>query len=393
MIVSPWVNQHFTYPGEVRLPTLVEITEQNILQQPGSTTLDLAACFNSFPIPESMKPFYVFRASGRFYTLNVIATGQRQCPAAAHSLTASLAKRAAREASAETGMICIPHPYIDNVRFAGNRDVCDRAREIFSDLCAVVGLKLNPCHPWSSSYEFLGVKFDHNTKSVTISDKTRTKLSKIVEQWGSKDYISTLSMKDVLSCFGLIVWGSRVVHFPLGHFYQLIKFLRRRANRRLSEAAQFWPSILQSTLRSIRRIVDCPPRNALVDEEREFIIFCDASLEGYGVVWFDGTSTKVFSGVWENDLETDIQVLESEAALIATEILPKNESQGRIRVLLFIDNTSVVGSLKKTHSRNFQVNTNVTKALGNLRENNYTACIRWIRSEFNISDAPSRGFE
>ena len=58
--------------------------------------------------------------------------------------------------------------------------------------------------------------------------------------------------------------------------------------------------------------------------------------------------------------------------------------------MLCIDNTSVIGSIRKGGSRSYATNTNVASALAALADRNVAVGVRYVRSAANPADVPSR---
>ena len=100
--------------------------------------------------------------------------------------------------------------------------------------------------------------------------------------------------------------------------------------------------------------------------------------------WID-----VASGRWRHRNE-NIIVLESRALTRGIEILASTQRLFRKRCVALVDNMAAALSFERRRSRNFLVLTCIRKLAGLCLALDLSVTVRWIPSEINVSDRPSR---
>ena len=148
---------------------------------------------------------------------------------------------------------------------------------------------------------------------------------------------------------------------------------------------RWWSSAFCAAVEITALLVSNPPRQCAAPVHT-ITAFSDASLKGWGVVILQPSSINVLAGKW-NEIE-DIAVLEARAFLRTIQALPHQERRCRLRMM--VDNTTVVGSIRRTRCANFVVNKIVGEALGLAREKGYVVETEYVKSIDNIADDPSR---
>lgn len=96
-------------------------------------------------------------------------------------------------------------------------------------------------------------------------------------------------------------------------------------------------------------------------------------------------------GKWFHD--DDMLVLEGRAVLKSLKHIALTRFGHDLRQLLLCDNMSVVLSFERCRSRNFKLLSLIRQFSAFCFCRNIQVAIRWIPSELNISDEPSRDFE
>jgi len=395
MIIEPLLNDILLFAGEVCFPTLREL-QLEILNSEGAAQLDFASFYNHFELPPNVRNFFTFMHEGTIYQLAVIATGQRQCPALAQALTASLTQKATSQVSGAEKVT--GSAYIDNIRFCGNRIATQEVFEHFVAQCKTLNITINdldtsdPClqAPFCTSYEFLGIHFDHATKTTTLTEKTRNKLWDILPELKSP---GTITLRNVLRFFGNIVWAARVLGTPLAMTYHLIKFIRRRSSTHdLDSVVDIWNSLLPRIERNITFLLFASPHIVRANAvDRQIVLYTDACPSGYGCVLFINGGIKIVAGNFTK--VEHINVLEARALGYGIDLLPSHAHTALTAIDIFIDNTSCLGAFKKGRSANFLINQMMPKFQSELFGKNYMATIHYVRSASNCADVPSRLFE
>jgi hypothetical protein len=380
LIVEPLLNKALFLTGDVVLPTVEEIVAPTA-STAGAVCLDFMAFYNQFLLPEESRDWYCFAFRGRRYRSRNVCTGQRQCPALAQALTASIARASVLGDSTA-------HAYIDNVRFCGSLADAVASADRFVELSRAIGITTNDSDGFLAEYTFLGVGFRHgDDASVELAEKTRAKLA----AWGQTIQhpldLMALTMRDVLGLFGVVVWGLRVLARPLAELYHLIKFLRRRSTRLLDEDADLWPSLAPEILRAIRLCGGDRRVRGVPTNDQDHVVFSDACPTGFGVVWcVPGGGVRIRSGRFAR--REHINVLELRALLAAVRWLPNFPALTRVK--FWVDNTSAMHACRNGRSRNFRSNAISARIWSLLRDKNIAAELAYVPSAENLADAPSR---
>ena len=337
--------------------------------------IDLKACYNQFSIHPSIRSHFCFSVGASWFRLCTIPTGGRQPPA-----IAEIALRALSQSSSS-----VVSTFIDNARFGGNDDATvNAAADSFYARVAFVNATVNERREDLtpvSEYDFLGVHYRHSPGRVSVSclNKTLAKLS-ATQPW------QQLTLRDLLGIFGRLSWCTQVLGLKPYKYYYVYKMLRRRVGQHLDECAHIWPSCIESwqrwTLEALanqERVVHAPSSNGACS-----ILFTDASLSGYGAIGFrSDLSVVVCSGPWPETL-VSINVLEAQALEAALLQLDLDQV-----VDVFVDNTSVMFSLRKIRSPAFMLNA----IIGRIDALNRVRTINYVKSECNPADPLSRLYE
>lgn len=377
LITEPSLNKTFLYPGDIRLPS-VEGVIDIVRKHEGAVLFDFAHYYHQFRLAEDVQCFYVFQFNGELFCLTVIPTGARQSASIAHSLTASLAEKAAENTTAEA------QAYLDNVRFAGSEPATRISASNFLALCADISATTNETEgKFSRQYEFLGISFNHQNCSVSLSQKTKTKLLTEAELWNSE---LNFSVRRALQSFGIILWSMRVLRIPLANIYYLLKFLRRRSQRELDSVSDPWETLRNDVPQFIQSILSNNHRRIEEAQKSDLTIFTDASSTGFGIIIFSNQHIRIIAGQWE--VEEHIAILEARAFYYGTTCLEFQQEQTELAA--FLDNSALVGALEAEHSRNFTLNIIIRRALCELRDRKLSLRHWWIPTAFMLADAASR---
>ena len=342
--------------------------------------------YGQFEMSPPARAWYCFTHEGQYYRLVTVPTGGRAEPNMAHALTASLMRYAVNEANGNE----MPPPvkgkaFLDNVCFTGERSRASSAMRTFRRVSVEAGVTISPDVPqWCQRYVFLGVQIDHCMKTVALSEKTMTKLQTIAEalECGSDD----TTLRELLGYLGLWVWCATILGAIKASWYALLKFIRRRVNTiALDERVNWWRSALTTAKATTSSLLENRPRQCNVPEQC-ITVFTDSSLEGWGVVILRQSSIEVHAGRWKG--EENIAVLEARALLRALRTLPAAGRRCLLR--LMVDNTTVVGSVRRTRCANFTINAIVREICVLAEEKDYVLNIEYVQSLDNIADEPSR---
>lgn len=384
MIIEPQINSVLLYPGECSFPTLEEL-KNDVLLSDGAFCIDFAAYYNQFELPTQARHFFCFSCRGKLFCMMVIPTGGRQCSALAQSLTSSIAETSAANLDVKA------RAYNDNVRFSGNELSAFQALRCFRVLCASVNITIEEIGEqihdvFLVQYEFLGIMWDHLSKTTALSHKSLLKLTDESSMWKSQ---RPSSLRQILRTCGLLIWSFRVLSLPLAHLYYLIKFIRRKLHAcvSLDEPIQVWNSLVPNVCSMLNHLLS--DRRALIPSKPKnlIVLFTDACLAGWGaVIFFSDGAVRIHSGGWV--LQEDIVILEMRALLRGIYYLPTQTE--RTKVIVFVDNTTVCQSVLKQHSANFVLNTLILQIFICAEAKNLQLELHWIPSLANFADKPSR---
>jgi hypothetical protein len=342
--------------------------------------------YGQFELPEHARNWYCFSCRGVWFRLVIIPTGGRAEPNLAHALTASLARHAAEAENAAAGAcVVLTGAYIDNLAIKGAERYATSAMTRFRISAVAAGVTIGvPIPQWTREYNFLGVHINHVDKTVSLTPKTVSKLEVIASVLATHPEQVTLEL--LLKHLGLWVWAASVLGQIKASWYPLLKFVRRRVNSlRMDQCVRWWSSAYLAAVAVTDLLVSNPPRQCATPVH-EITAFSDSSLIGWGVVILYLSSINVLAGKWHR--VEDIAVLEARAFLRTIRALPHQECLCLLHMM--VDNTTVVGSIRRTRCANFTVNGIVGEALGLAREKGYVVETEYVESINNIADDPSR---
>lgn len=385
--------------GTISLPRTEEQV-QVIQETPGAMCCDGTAFYTQFPGCEDgvKSDEFVFEFEGVLYQPSSICTGQRQCVALAQIILRALAiltKRAKNPAPTTTLNTPCAGPvftteYIDNIRFAGEAGVCEDAWRFFRGRAESAGLTFEVVTAWSPVYTFLGILYNHNEKTVRLGPKAQKKLALRLHEIETGVFQQWL-MQDIVSVFGILIWGSTVLALCPAPYYWVYKFLRRRSSLTLTTTADVWPSIttlLKQWIRAVSSGTNFVSRNCNINQT--VYVFSDASLDGYGVVVYAGNKIYITAGAF-NRLE-HINILEARAWMhaITFVLLVLGEKAITTHIQFRIDNTSVIFAQDNGRSSNFFLNVIISRLQPMLRACFASFGVDYVKSCNNHADIFSR---
>lgn len=384
--------------------------------------VDIKFYFGAFAMSPEAGRFFCFEHNGVIYAPTTMPTGARQCPGLAQIWSENLAAIVFNKLRAESGGLAV-ETYLDNFRLCSDDPrTLKKALEFLYELGTLVEFNedlktlLQRCDdeihgvtPASQStdenenttltqYNFLGVRYNHLTQSITITQKTREKLATMktcLTAVSQNDFVPTL--RNCLSWFGVATFASHILDEFLGDYYYILKFMRRNCGEKLTSQIVVWPSILPLWTTWIEKLCNSKPRHvlpALHVSSRRQILITDASDSGFGVIFITIQNIlMVTAGKWHErttDKNFHINLKESWTVLYGIGYFQAVISN-KILLETFVDNTTAKYVLEKGYSRSFAL-TQIAKKLKKL-------CLRlllqmaitWICSSAMWADDLSRG--
>lgn len=352
--------------------------------------LDASAFYNQFHLPKESRKYYSFEYQGKAYRFTTIPTGQRQCVGLAQCVALHLA------ASAASNTLVPPHvrtTYIDNFRFSADAKVAVELAVInFIRICKKYGVTINEdvqkvLSSLQDAYDFLGVHFNETVVSLTA--RTKEKLIQIRNML--EDSFDTITMGQLHTIFGVLVFASTILDLQLYPFYYCYKLVRLRQldvttvpKQQKAKPARMWPSTKAAWLQWVTQLLDSPGRDISKAATQDFqVLVTDASKFGWGAVLFrPGERYQAWGAQWPPLLRPHlIAELEARALIHGLQHVPPDRP-----IKVFIDNTTVLHCLWRRRSKNYFIN----KVLENVTTHNIIS-VQYIESSKNVADGISRG--
>lgn len=377
------------YPAE-----MCSITEskQDMMELQGSATLDFSAWYTHFELPYDSRQYFCFRFRGRFYRITTAPTGARGLVFIANSITRAIAM----ESVSRCTITPVARWFLDNIKFSGCETSVTEAVSHALAIATDLNTKLCVETPFATKYRWLGIIYDHTSKSTTPLPKCKLKLLNAYQAILRQN--STVA--DGLALLGVVVWITISGGLSLLPHYYIVKFFRRRCSRPINAPLDLWPSIGRELMSLMHYAFALPPRHLPNTGAFDMVLFTDACPVGFGGLLFDvlGTSPiRCYYGHWPiAETFTQIDELEIAATYLCVKELPyADEAMAtgkRTSILIMIDNTSILSTLQGQHLHaKYQVNRTAMEILRICEEKGYSPpTIKYIKSEQNLADPFSR---
>jgi len=331
--------------------------------------LDFSAWFDQLPMAEDTRDWFCFPFEGKWYRLTRVPMGMRTAVDVAQTASQLIASF-----PLPNGVRC--DVYVDNIRFLGNSedDVVAAAAQ-FITRSRSVGATINEVSDASEdaaaaarrlvarSGDFLGVHFDYMNKTVSLTQKTISKLSAIKEVFTT----GAPTHRNFLSLFGLLFFTQQVSPItPAKHYYCLKEYSetarRLQSNPGLLESPyRCSPSRLKDILSWVDSALASPayvvPKKHVPGESR-YVLVTDASRRGWGAVLLDQLTgcVHIQSGRWDASWSGRrvSAWTESEAIACALQSFFPTGPEDTIDVLS--DSSTAVGAFSRGYSLKYAVN-------------------------------------
>jgi hypothetical protein len=244
--------------------------------------------------------------------------------------------------------------------------------------------------PFSTKFTYLGFEWDLDKKTVTIGKAKCAKYIDRLKPWKQNARFTKLEVQKLIGtlnhCSVVLVEGrSRLP--SLYHFVGTFRdtenaFVTHTATRRTITDTAWWRAQLAKPW--------CGTHIVKIPEPLRSEIFVDASTSwGIGFVWENRwLAWKLLPG-WKSE-GREIGWAEMVAVELAYLTLVA-AGFSNCHVILRSDNQGVVGALKNDASRNSQQNTILRRIISYTQTHAIWLTTKWIPSEENVADGPSRG--
>ena len=250
--------------------------------------------------------------------------------------------------------------------------------------------KPGKCIPFASSFKYVGFEWDLTQKTVRLPDSKRQKFLAKLSPWVQNGKVSAKECQSLVGSLNhcsVVVFSSRsrlpsLYRFS-AQFQSRSQFIKLSIPNTVLKDVEWWRTVLSDPSACSMPIRQRPPPSSCK-------IYVDASTSwGIGLL-IDGRwqAWQLLHG-WHSD-GRDIgwaEMLAVEMALltlIAGKLPPATYS-------ILSDNTGVVGAFSTSYSRNSHQNSILRHILILMRESDIWLETRWIPSEENLADGPSRG--
>ena len=349
---------------------------------------DIHASFYGLELPAEARAYYRFRdEAGNLYEATRSMMGHTVTAEIQHLITSIVAGHPGY-VKPEFAAPCIVKVWIDNVRYTGTRALVAKAREKLIVSAAACNVAFDVAEV-STSYEFIGILFNHINHTVCLGSKTRGKLPASIP--------NTMRAGDLEGLVGRLIFAAAVRQQPLVNNWWALKWTRRFFNK-LNRGALSVDDVVR--LDGIHRgslehwlATACVPHvvnRAL--HGNTATLFTDATLTGWGaVVIFDNDRMLVSGGRFLGDQSVgDICRKEAWAVDNALESFA-DALRGISRINLFVDNTSVVAAMRRGMPRADSLVDPIKSAWEKIIGSKTTLFADYVSTHINPADAISRG--
>ena len=353
---------------------------------------DFRTGFYQIPIPRDARHLFRFvDATGKWWQLTRLPMGHCCSVELMQTLGAAAAGHPEYVTSSFVpfGVRC--DMWVDNIRFVGPRQHVRRAMATLTETARQYNITWKPEDSFdeSTSYDFIGVRYDHLQGTVVPTKKLLDKLNAF-------SFDETITAGDLERLVGRLIHASAIAGTYMGDYWFPLKYTRRivnglnRGTRHINSSICLPPSVRTGLAEWILAVQATRHMSRVIGPAR-YTAFVDASTSGWGGVIIDERTNviTVLGAKWPPGENLHINVLEAKALALTAAALPAGAARGRIRMI--VDNTTVQAVARKGIClANLAINEHVVTSLKHLRALGADFTVEWVRSADNPADAPSR---
>ena len=346
---------------------------------------DLTAGFYQIPIPKKAQRFFSFMdEESNIFELLRLPMGLATAPEICHILTSVVAGNAIY-VKPEFALKRV-EVWIDNIRITGDKDYTEYASYALDEAAKNLGFQFNECEQPLQKYSFLGVEFNHATKSVRPAEKTINKI---------KTSSPNLTIEDLESLVSRLLYTAGINRYDLTKVFWLLKMTRRRlsevnkgtvdvtAPSNLPESAKheltWWCNFCFRREWTIVRSY----------AETKSVLYTDSTLQGWGAVLVDhNNQVRIAGDRWRVPF-VNVNEAECTAVLEGLTVFSKF-FPGHSLITVVVDNTSVMHCVNKGSTKSEDMNTKLSSIVKMCAERVWKLKVSYIRSKENPADPPSR---
>jgi hypothetical protein len=283
----------------------------------------------------------------------------------------------------------LPDVWVDGLRFTGSTQAVQAAITAADTTARELGATWKEAPQPSTTYNFIGVDWDHNSHSVITAKKTLQKIN----------ITSQMQAHTIEQVIGRLIFAAAVSGIAIVQFYFALKWTRRiinamnRAVLAPTDNVTMAPSVVKELIRW-SSLVRSPRiiNNTTRDTTTHMTLFTDASNAGWGATLFNNSTAEMLSsGAKWSASDATRDIAEKELLAVGHGV---DAFQAKLRhatsVALRVDNTSTQHALLRGTCRADALAQHlsiVTKKIQSLTNVN----VGYVKSCENLADGPSRG--
>lgn len=354
---------------------------------PRALKRDLRCGFWQIAIPIYARARYRFLYGGKVYEVCRLLMGHVCAPELQHIVTATLAGHPhyARH-SAPLGLL--PDIYLDGIRQPGSESECNVYEEWLESRARRARVTFKDSDSYNGPiYTFLGLVYNHNTKTVCLSDSFLQKLPSAIPRTMTYESLQSLSSR--------LIYAATAMRTYTVDYYWAIKAIRRKIsayNRGLiqpGDTVTLSPIVqkeLQLWLVHTRDNVPmCPLQTTAM---LGYTLFTDASMDGWGGVLFTPAGLIYATGAsWECHIDIcQAEALAVERSLYCFESFIASSAHIDLR----IDNTSVVFAIRKLWADAYPISRVLQRVIPFASHHGWFLNASYVHTSQNLADPWSR---
>jgi hypothetical protein len=344
-------------------------------------------------LPEDSACFRFFDRAGNEWEMVSPPPGHSGLPELCHRVFATLGGHedfAKIPLSTLTSQPCKVKPWIDDIRVAHAKVDTEVVAAFFERMSEATGVVWKPSSlvTGATVYPFLGLRWDHGSKVVSLGDKCVGKLQRARELLMQE----RLTNAELESLSGRLIYCTSALQIPLNLHYVEMRGIRLALwkARSLDDQVRMSPFIRRKIVAWIDTLLGRPKPFVRRRGPRQMWLYTDASLKGWGALLLsDDGRFWVVGGSWSVVHNSgDISALEAAAISRAIDILlPTLRVFAKGTLNIVVDNTAVQAAVGRGLARSFAVNAALFPALRTLYDIGLALTIRYIATEKNPVDS------
>jgi hypothetical protein len=290
-----------------------------------------------------------------------------------------------------------PRVWIDGIKATGPKADVERYFAILDRTAAECGVTWNSKDSCTAvpQYTWIGVQFDHTTKTVRCKEK-------LINSIAMSQHPVTIA--DAESLLGKLRHASAILGNDVGEYYLLLKVMRRRLswlNRGQCDRSHCinLPPCATTLLNTwVQLVLKNTPRTIVKHNTAapNLVLYTDSTLEGYGGVLVNSQSGElwVVGATWPTPAD-NINMAETRALTACLRLFRRHFVRGTT-LAVRVDNTSTRAVASRvasgrTASKSYLLNAEGMTLASELRDAGVTlSSIDYINTRVNPADGPSR---